>query len=392
MAGLNAAGVNVEDLEVATLPVTRFVIRRPSITGGIAIGLDPDDPQSVRIRFFDTAGVDLTEAAQRKIERLFSREDFRRVFPAEIGDIGFVPRALEHYATAVENHVDVEGIGSKHYKLVIDYGYGAASFVMPNVLSKLGLEALVVNPFVSTAGVLALDVDAQARAVADLVRASGSTLGAVIEPGGERFRLVDDSGHILSHTETLLATLVLLDGTLRGDAVALPVSTTDRAVEMVRAHGYRVVPTELSTSALMDAATEEGVGFAADQDGGIIFPAFLPAFDAAATIVRLLDLLSHHDRPLSDVVAGLPRVHVVHEVVVTPWEQKGVVMRTLVEQSKDRDIDLVDGVKVRHGDGWVLAFPDPEEPVTHLWAEGPSDAAARQLVQEYVRRVRQLVR
>jgi mannose-1-phosphate guanylyltransferase/phosphomannomutase len=214
----------------------------------------------------------------------------------------------------------------------------------------------------------------------------------VIEPGGERFRLVDDSGHILSHTETLLATLVLLDGTLRGDAVALPVSTTDRAVEMVRAHGYRVVPTELSTSALMDAATEEGVGFAADQDGGIIFPAFLPAFDAAATIVRLLDLLSHHDRPLSDVVAGLPRVHVVHEVVVTPWEQKGVVMRTLVEQSKDRDIDLVDGVKVRHGDGWVLAFPDPEEPVTHLWAEGPSDAAARQLVQEYVRRVRQLVR
>jgi len=26
--------------------------------------------------------------------------------------------------------------------------------------------------------------------------------------------------------------------------------------------------------------------------------------------------------------------HLAHEVVVTPWEQKGTVMRTLVEQSK----------------------------------------------------------
>ena len=30
---------------------------------------------------------------------------------------------------------------------------------------------------------------------------------------------------------------------------------------------------------------------------------------------------------------------------------------------------LVDGVKVIHDDGWALVFPDPEEPLTHVWAE-----------------------
>ena len=392
MAGLNAAGVDVQDLEVATVPVTRFIIRRPIATGGITIHLDPDDAQSVQIRFFDDEGRDLSEAAQRKLERVFNREDYRRVFPGEIGDIGFVPRSLEHYATALETTVDIDAISDAHFKVVIDYAYGATSFVFPNVLAKLGLEALVVNPFVSTAGMLGTDLRAHAHDVADLVRASGSTLGAVVDPGGERLILIDDEGTVLSDTQVLLALLHLLRGKLHGDRVALPVSTTDRAVEMVRDAGHEVVTTKLSPAALMDAAAEPGVGFAGDQEGGFILPGFLPAFDAGATLVKVLDLLAFHGVRLSQVVAELPKVHRGHDTVVTPWEQKGVVMRTLVEQSKDRDVELVDGVKVRHDGGWVLAVPDPEEPVTHLWAEAGSDSDARRLVDEYSRRIRQMVR
>jgi mannose-1-phosphate guanylyltransferase/phosphomannomutase len=142
----------------------------------------------------------------------------------------------------------------------------------------------------------------------------------------------------------------------------------------------------------MQTASAPGVGFAASTDGGFILPEFLPAFDGAAAMVKMLELLALDDVPLSKVVSGLPAVHLVHETVVTPWEQKGTVMRSLVELSKDRKVDLIDGVKVHHDDGWALALPDPEEPVTHLWAEADSDNAARRLAQEYARRIRQLLR
>ena len=85
-------------------------------------------------------------------------------------------------------------------------------------------------------------------------------------------------------------------------------------------------------------------------------------------------------------------MHVAHETVVTPWEHKGTVMRSLVEMTKDREQELVDGVKVRHGEDWALALPDPEEPLTHVWAEAGSDVDARRLAQEYARRIRQLLR
>jgi mannose-1-phosphate guanylyltransferase/phosphomannomutase len=392
MAGLNAAGVDVEDLEVASVPVTRFIVRRPATTGGITIRLVHDDPQSVVIRFFDEQGLDITEDTQRKIERIFNREDFRRVFPGEIGDIGFAPRALEHYATALESTVDIERIQASEFKIVLDYAFGSTSFAMPNVLAKLGLEVLAVNPYASTAGVMRDDLAGHAHNVADLVRASGSQLGAVLDPDGERLILIDDEGHVLSDTEALIVILTLLPGKIAGDKVALPVSTPQAAVDLVRSHGTEVIVTKLSSPALMDAATEPGVGFAANSDGGFILPGFMPAFDAAATFVKVLDLLTYHDQLLSTVVAGLPPVHLAHEVVVTPWEQKGMVMRSLVEQSKDREVELVDGVKVRHDSGWALALPDPQEPVTHVWAEGPTDADARKLVQEYARRIRQMVR
>jgi len=40
----------------------------------------------------------------------------------------------------------------------------------------------------------------------------------------------------------------------------------------------------------------------------------------------------------------------------------------------------------------VLMLPDPEEPLTHIWAEGDTFAEARSLSQEYSRRIRQMQR
>jgi len=37
-------------------------------------------------------------------------------------------------------------------------------------------------------------------------------------------------------------------------------------------------------------------------------------------------------------------------------------------------------------------LPDPEGPLTHVWAEGSTAAEARSLSHEYARRIRQMLR
>ena len=74
-----------------TVPVMRHHIRNTSSRGGVTVRLAADDPQSVIIRFFDSEGLDLDENSQRKVERMYHREEFRRVLAPEIGDIDVPP-------------------------------------------------------------------------------------------------------------------------------------------------------------------------------------------------------------------------------------------------------------------------------------------------------------
>lgn len=392
MVGCNAAGVNVEDLEVATIPVTRHQIRTSGNQGGVTVRLAHDDPQSVVLRFFGAAGLDLPEAGQRKVERFYHREDFRRVLAGEIGDIDFPPRAVEQYTADMVAAVDLSAARNAAMKLVLDVSYGSGSFVMPNLLAKLGADVLVVNPYAHTPGMMSVDLQSSARRVADLVRASGAQLGAVMDADGERLVVIDDEGTVLTEDQTLLALLRLVIETRPGAQVAMPVAVSRWAEHMCAEAGVQLTLTKLSPAHLMEVAATGGVSFAASQSGGFLWPEFLPAYDAAATFVELVSMLAVTGQPLSKIVESLPPVNIAHESVMTPWEQKGMVMRTLVEQLDGHELVLVDGVKVPEDDGWALVVPDPDDPLTHVWAEGPSEARARARAQQYAVRLRQLLR
>jgi mannose-1-phosphate guanylyltransferase / phosphomannomutase len=376
MVGLNAAGVNVEDLEVATFPVTRFQVRTSTALGGLTVRLVADDPQSVIIRFVDADGVDIDEGTQRRIERLFDREEGRRVLAAEIGDIDFPAHANEQYATALSQDVDLEAIRDARFKLVLDYSFGAGSLVMPSVLAKLGADVLVMNPLLSTVGLLGYHREVHAARVADLVVSSGAHLGALISPDGEQLTIVDDRGHILSDEEALLCFTRLVAEARPGAVIATPVNATWRANEVCAELGAETVWSKLSTAHLMEVAITSHADLAADATGGVAFPKFGPGFDAASGLIHLLELLATRNDRLSEVLESLPAVNVMHAEISTPFEQKGTVMRALVERARSDD-----GVKTVDEGGWTLIAPDPEEPVTHIWAEGDSDVASAERIE-----------
>ena len=172
--------------------------------------LSPDDPQSVAIRFFDSDGLDLSEGEQRRIERLYHREEFRRVTAGDIGDIDFSPRAVEHYTADVVEAFDLPNASRRDLKLVLDLSYGAASFVMPNLLSKVKADVLSINPYAQTPGMISVDPleRGPGRPVGPGV---GADLGAVIDAGGEHLTLVDGTGRILTDDEALMVFLDLDD-------------------------------------------------------------------------------------------------------------------------------------------------------------------------------------
>ena len=221
---------------------------------------------------------------------------------------------------------------------------------MPNLLSKVGADVLSINPYAQTPAMIAVDrIESEAR-VAEAVRGSGADLGAVIDAGGERLTLIDNRGHVLSDDEALMVFLELSTPRARRRPGDAPGHGQRRGrSSCARRAGVEVLLAPLSASGLLEAAASGGVTFASDRRGGYVFPAFLPAFDAAAALARLVSLLGRHHETLAEMVQAMPPMPIRHEEVATPIEHKGLIMRTLMEQMTEEgaDLVLVDGIKVR---------------------------------------------
>jgi mannose-1-phosphate guanylyltransferase/phosphomannomutase len=252
------------------------------------------------------------------------------------------------------------------------------------MIGELSVELIALNPFVDAAAAnRTVGREMELVQTARLVRAVGADLGVLFDVAAERIWLVDETGDPLDAATTLLLLVRELSAMYDTGTLLVPITET-RLVEQVANGGAdRVQRTKASLHSLLAASTDPGVIFAGASGGGYVFPAFLPAYDAVMSTSRVLEMLAHSERSLSDLAHGLPQSTLVHRTVPCPWEAKGTTMRRVIEAAKGMRSDDLDGLKVFEDDGWVQMLPDPDEPVFHLYVEGDTTEDSERLEAKY---------
>jgi carbonic anhydrase/acetyltransferase-like protein (isoleucine patch superfamily) len=204
ITGITASGVDVADLRVIPSPVTRHLLKAEGYDAGLHIGTSGPDPEAVEIRFYEPPGIQIGPALQNEVEKHFTRQELRRAAFADVGSIRYPVRAAETYAADLLDSVEVEAIRERRFRIVIDYGYSAASFVLPLVLAPLGVEAVSAHEFAaerSERGLALREAIGQAKR---LVTAVGADLGAVFDRAAERLYLIDERGTEVPVDQALL--------------------------------------------------------------------------------------------------------------------------------------------------------------------------------------------
>jgi mannose-1-phosphate guanylyltransferase/phosphomannomutase len=400
ICGLSSTGVVVRDLRVASSAINRFEVKNGSSQGGLHVRISSWDPEMIQIQVFEPPGVSLSENRQKDIEKYYGRQDFRRAFYSEFGELEFPDRAMETYVRGLTNAWDAERIRSRAYRLVIDYSYSPASLTLPNILGDLGAEVLSMRAFNDQrhASLGAEELGTNIQEVQRLVRTMEADMGIIIGPGAERMYIVDERGHEVPLEKALLLFVKLVaQHAAKGEKIVLPLTVTHLAEQLAGEFGVEVRRAKVSLPALARAATEDGVVFAGSLGGGYIFPEFLPAFDAVMSLGKLLELLAPQAGPLSEQIAQIPASTLVHKTVACPWSLKGTVMRTATEHlqrdlDRDGEISLVDGIQLQRDGGWVQLLPDADEPVFHVYAEGADHADSERLAESFLDVVRGVIR
>ena len=134
ISGLHSTGVNVADLRTLPAPVGKHLLKTQGYDAAFHVGASTTDPEAVQIRLFERPGIALSAAMQREVEKHFTRQELRRVPFGDVGSITYPARARESYASDLLADLDAEAIRLRGFRIVVDYGYSAGSFVLPLVL------------------------------------------------------------------------------------------------------------------------------------------------------------------------------------------------------------------------------------------------------------------
>jgi mannose-1-phosphate guanylyltransferase/phosphomannomutase len=388
ISGLCSAGVYVEDMRSMPIPVARYYTRAVKAAGGAHVRLSPYDRRVVDIRLFDGQGRNLSKGVERGIERIYFREDFRRVYLDEIGTIEYPAQVIPIYTKGFLDAVNGEAVRQARFKAILDYAYAPTAEVLPDLLSALGVEEVPLAAHVDgeKMSLLPEEFDAAHRELQIITGALGAHLGVRLDVGGEKVFLVDQYGHAVPPVAASAAMALLALRASPGGTIVVPVHLPLLFERIAREHGGRVVRCKVDPHDLTEAAGKRGVVLAADGNGNFVFPQFQVAIDGLIATAKLLEFLATQHTTIAEVIASLPPYHVDHREVACPWEAKGTIMRLLNQEYKDRRGDLIDGIKIVLGEGeWVLVLPDPDFPKFHIYSEARSDSEARALGERYVR-------
>src|SRR5581483_5986328 len=94
-------------------------------------------------------GIEMSSATQKEVEKHFTRGEIRRVASSDVGRITYPARARETYASDLLSTVDVDAVRARAFRIVVDYGFSAASYVLPLVLDPIGVEVVAAHAFPS---------------------------------------------------------------------------------------------------------------------------------------------------------------------------------------------------------------------------------------------------
>ena len=392
ISGLPSAGIHAADLRSMPIPVARYYTRIGGAVGGVHVRISPYDARVVDIKFFDEQGLDLSKSTERKIEKVFFREDFRRVYLDEVGTIAYAPQVIERYTEGFLQIINVEAMREAACYMVVDYASGPPAQVLPEILNALNCNVVALNARLDEGqmSILPEDLEQALDRLALICRVLHTDLGVRFDVGGEKVFLVDDRGDRVPEIIACAAMAVLALRAHQGGTIAVPANAPRIFEKIAEGYGGRVLRTRVDLRDLTLAAAREGVIMAGDGAGNYIFPQFQPVVDGLFATVKLAEFLAAQKTTLSGVVASLPAFFTAHHKVPCPWEAKGTVMRCLNERYLDRQSPQVDGVRVDLGHEWVLILPDPDRPIFHVYAESISQDRVEGLADEYTRIVEEL--
>jgi phosphomannomutase len=386
-AGLLSSGCRIVDAGVCPTPTVQLIVRKTEASGGVAITASHNPPDWNALKFVGPDGLFLSADRGRELLDIYHQGDYTKVAGDAMRPVEPMPGALDAHIGAVLGALGPLPPARTPLRVVIDSCNGAGSSVTPRLIEVLGAKVTAIN--ITPDGSFprpAEPTPANLTALCEAVRQHGADVGFAQDMDADRLALVSEAGVPLSEERTLTLAAQYVLGKTPGPVVT-NLSTTHTLDEVAGRFGCRVVRTKVGEANVTEGMLREHAVIGGEGNGGVIYPRVNFARDSLVGIGLVLHLLAESGRPLSQLEAALPPLHMIKRQLECPSHRMTTVLRQLRAAYAGSPIDLQDGVKVTLADGWFQVRGSNTEPVVRLVAEATTPARVEEIAAEVARTV-----
>jgi len=384
--GLRETGVDVTAIGLALSPIFYFALRHLEIGGGMMVTASHNPAEFNGFKLACGPGT-LYGAEVQRVREIGERG------PTRTGAGRLEQREVAGaYAAMLRERIR---LGPRRLRVALDCGNGTAGAFAPEILRGWGCEVLPLYCDPDPAFPHHHPDPVEPANLADLialVRARGADLGIGIDGDGDRIGVVDDRGEILWGDQLMALFWREVLAAHPGALALVEVKCSQALIDEVTRLGGRTEFTRTGHSLIKARMREVGAVFAGEMSGHMFFADEYYGYDDAVYAAgRLLRLLSHSDRTLSDLAGEIPRYYVTPETrIACPDARKFEVVAALTAEFRGRyQVIDVDGARIVFPDGWALIRASNTQPVLVARAEGTTPEAlarAQQVVTDALRR------
>ncbi|QDF30166.1 sugar phosphate nucleotidyltransferase [Halarcobacter anaerophilus] len=378
VSGILSTGVNIVDPNNVPSNVMRHSLsKKDDIAAGVHLRQSVFNPAQTEIIFFTNEGLVVDNKLAQSIERIFFRENFRKVKYDDIGSISEDKNLRNLYIKTIENSFDNNIFKDSELKVAIDVMNGSISDIYPVIANELGIDNIILNAYRSEK-IKSNDIVKSQENMENIVRAMNLDCGFMIYPNGHKLQVIDDKGELIYDYKLLLVVLDLLDTTTtRKLKVILPAWAPD----FINYDNIEVSREKLSN---FKAEQLKEYDLIADSDGHFAFNEFGLNRDSVFTSFKILELLKKSGKKLSKLHKSIPEFYYKGENIPCPSSLKGKMMRKFLEDGKDKKTSSVDGVKIwMNDDEWILMVPDQHNEYLNLYVQAEDEKSAGKIFYSY---------
>ena len=384
MLGILDSGVNVFSLGLVTTPMHNFAKIYYDVNAGIMVTASHNPKEYNGFKMSVKKNDSLYGKELQNFKHYLDCYDFKDG-KGSVTEEDVFPAYLDNLKKSLR-------LGDRKVKVVVDCGNGTGSIFIENILKEFNIEYELLycdsdcnfpNHIPDPA------VKNNLHDLGEKVKNLGYDLGVAIDGDTDRCGLVLENGSFVPADMIMILFYRDLAKQMEVKKGVFDVKCSMSLIDEIKKLGLKPCMNRTGSVYCRSYVNENNLDFGGEYSGHLFFrDRYLGFDDGIYGILRIIELLSHTDKKISELFDGVNHYFSTEELKVRVTEDnKFNIVNGVIEYAKNKKytFSLTDGIRVTFDDGWALVRASNTGPDLTVRFEAKTEKRLKEIQNEFTK-------